>query len=317
MPHTQKKTIYYYGISVKDLRKNADATSNIRDIFQMIFEEHCYDTDDGKSLILSRANQRITMDILKDDESFLFCRVGKIKSNAEMLVRNLETCEWDNVLDPEELGIKGVEICTYFLLDYISGIVGFIFGQSAPGANILVNIVNEYTDNFNMSIENIISPDTVRTLMQDGAEVSKLNYTFLVPNVEILEYLGLSRDVIDSLGDDITKTVQLSIKNEVRTPLFKGAQAIKAAIDGLISSKNDKMDKISLTGKTRGSVTQDYKFDTSPLSFKLEFEVEEKVLSGVWRQMTPEKLAEEIYVKMLSFYRANKEHLLRFSNRDE
>lgn len=309
----QNKTVYYYGITITNLVDNSDATSNIKKIFDDVFKNNCI--GDGNSLALARGEQKITMDIIKNNDNYLFARVGKIKSNADMQFRNLTTGERKDVLTDEEAEQIGIEICTYFLLDYTVGIVGFILGQSAPGVNALVNLVNDYSEQYNMSITSIVSNDSVRALLNPGAKISKINYSFLIPDPAILSEIGLDRKVIMEMDNLRQKEVYLTIKCKERKPLFEGIDKIERVIKQL-KNKNENVEKLSVTGKTETSSSKNYTFAEELLSFNISFPIQQND-DGVITNSTPEQLANEVYIKMAQVYQENRENLVMLANRDE
>lgn len=314
-----KKTIYYYTVSIKNEMNNRDETSNIKTIFDQIFQDNCVvNNEDGverRSLLLSTGLKQVTMDIIINNENYLFARVGKIKSNSDMQFRDRQTLANYDVLGHEEVRSKGVEICTHFLLDYTIGIVGFIFGQSAPSANILNNIINNYNDERFMCLENIASPESINALCTDGAVLNKINYTFTIPSPEILSYLGLSRTQIDALGDMDTREIQLSIKNEPRKSLSKARDAIGTLIDAFRVDRNNTRN-LTFTGKSSVSSAQKYSFDVSNISYSIDIPLD-RVENGERVSLIPSELADEVYGKMRDVYTPNRGNLILFSNRAE
>ncbi|WP_410496506.1 hypothetical protein QTL86_03570 [Cellulosilyticum sp. ST5] len=309
----QEKTVYYYGITISNLVDNSDVTSDIKRIFTDIFTTNCI--GDGNSLALSRGEQKVTMDIIINNDNYLFARVGKVKSNADMQVRDLTTGERKDVLTDEELEKMGIEICTYFLLDYTVGIVGFILGQSAPGVNSLVNLVNEYSNAYNMTITSIMSNDTVSALLKPGSKISKINYSFLIPDPSVLAQVGLSRDVIMEMDGIRQKEVYLTVKCEERRPLFEGQEKIGKVIEKL-KHRNQNVKKLSVTGKTASSSSKNYTFAEDLLSFKISFPVQQND-DGIITNSTPEQLAGEVFEKMALLYQEHRENLVLLANRDE
>lgn len=309
----QEKTVYYYGITITNLVDNTDATADAKKIFDDIFDENCI--GDGNSLALARGEQKVTMDIIINNDNYLFARVGKIKSNADMQVRDLTTGERKDVLSDDEIEKMGIEICTYFLLDYSVGIVGFILGQSAPGVNILVNLVNEYCDNYNMSITSIMSNDSVSSLLKPGAKISKINYSFLIPDPAILSQIGLDRKIIMEMDDDRQKEVYLTIKCQGRKSLFEGQEKIGRVLAQL-KNKVQNVERLSVTGKTTSSSSKSYAFAEELLSFKISFPVQQND-DGIITNSTPEQLAREVFQKMVLLYQEHRENLVMLANRDE
>jgi hypothetical protein len=312
-----KRCMHFYVVSIKNLNTNQDVTHNLRDILNSNFDNYCHENDGVRSLQLSKGESHVTMDILQNNDSLLFARIGKIKPNAEMQLRNFRTLASGEVLPRNELNIRGVEICTHFLLDYNYGIVGFVFGMSAPSANMLVNIVNEYSDTYNMSIENIVSQDTIYALTNRGSVLGKIKYSFALPDVRILEYVGLNQESIDALQDTNVAEIELVIKSEPRHPLSADTNVITKVINSLRQvCENQRVKKLSANGKTVNSAYQDYKFEERKISNSIDVELD-KTVSGKIISKTPSELAEELFIKMRQNYLTNRTDIIRFANREE
>lgn len=310
----QDKVVYYYGINIINTITKVDETDKVKDIFKDIFSKNCI-KNNPPSIFLGSNGEHLTMDIIIDNDTYLFARVGKVKPNADMQLRNFKTGERKDVLTEKQLEEMGVEICTYFLLDYKKGIVGFIFGKSAPSVEVIKKILSEYTKEYEMEITSISSPDSVKALLNPGSEIKRITYKCLIPDPSVLSDIGLDRDVIAELGDSRDKEVVLTIKCIDNKPITKAQEKIVLLLEGLKKNK-DKISNVSVTGKTPTSITKNYSFDENFLSFKIKFPIEEND-SGIVRALTPAKLSEIVYEKMALVYQENRKLLLLLSNRDE
>lgn len=311
-----KRKVYYYSINLREVSSNLNENNKIKEIFEKIFNLNCTENDGIKNLILnSREDENhSTMDILFNDENYLFARVGKEKDIRDAVIRDKNTNAFEYVLDTTEVKDKTLEICTYFLLDYNNGLVGFIFGQSAPKVNSLVNIVNNYTEEYNMTIENIVGFQSVRLLLNPGSSVKKVNYTFKIPSPEVLSYIGLNPDSVDILGDSDIKEIQLSIKNTTRKNITGDPTIIEKLIkefEKIVKKPN--IEKLTFTGKTPNVANQDFNFDTQNLSYGVSISTT-KVVDGKTQLLTNKDLTEEVLHKLRASYIENKSHLVQMAN---
>lgn len=307
------KKVYYYTACIKEIATNRDVTNNMRDIFNRIFNGVCVNNNGIRTMTLCQAKECISLDILFESENYLFARVGKAKDPSDAVIRDNATKRYEYVLTGEELENKTLEICTYFLLDYKCGIVGFILGKAAPSVQSLINIVNENDENHFMSIENIASPESIRRLMTPGATIGKIKYTFRVPDVDILRELGLTREQIVALGETDVHEIDLTIRNKPWRNLTSDTGVIQKVIDSFAVLPELIKDSVSITGKTRNSSLQPYKYDEQDIVYSIDVPVE-KFEDGLKRKLTVDEVADEVLHKLRSIYIENKPHLLRFAN---
>lgn len=305
------KTIYYYAISIENSKLALNETHNAYTIISEIFKKNAK----SNSMNLAQGEKFVTMDIIKNDSQFLFAKVGEIKPSAEMQLRNYRTLERKEVISPEDKKELGVEICTHFLLDYETGIVGFVFGKAAPSVNILVNMVNTYSDEYVMSISNIVSGDSVQALLKPGSQIRKISYKALVPDIRILEHINLPRELAYNLLSNEELEVEVTIKERGRTPLFTGRDKISEAIHALKGKINNKsIENVKVNGKTTNSLSQDYKFIEQKLNSKVDITYEVDDFNQIIEES--EKVDEQFYSKMMEEYQVNRGTLILLANRD-
>jgi len=310
------RRVYYYKISIFDRYVNNDETINAHTIFNEIFTTNCVNINGFDSLTLDVGEHnvdRITMDILHRDGNYLFARVGKTKDINEALIRDIRTNEINTVVDVADNENKKLEIFTYFLLDYTTGVLAFIEGQAAPNVSNLTNIIYRYNDGYLMNIENIVSNETVRTLLTPGSIISKLNYNFRVPAPEILEGLHLPRELIDVLTDADLTQARLVLRNDNRKHLTSEPTLIERLIDVVQRNPLDDGDEISLVGRTVNSSLQEFSFDIQNYSTTVDIPTT-RVLDGVISTLTLEDVAEEAFVRMRSAYTTQKDNILNLGN---
>jgi|GEM_PF-6835906 len=255
------------------------------------------------------------MDVIENSNEYLFAKIGRQRPSVHMQKRNLETDETEEVLTMEDKNNKGIEVCTYFLLSYSTGIVSFIFTQGGPSENNLVNIIIQYKNQTHMMIiKNIVSTDTVRKLITNGSEISKISYSFSTPHAKILEHLKLSRKVTIELEQNEEIEVQLVVKNtKRRTPLAVGKEKIKSLVEEIknINKEDADITKAIIEGKTLNSKSQKFLLDEEQnLNEKVIISYECDVNGNV---KDVDKFYKEVYKKLSEEYEKNKKTLMVLS----
>ena len=174
------RKVYYYCVEIREGKNNKNITSRIREVFNNIFDNNATVVDGMRTLKLQNGN--VILDILVNNETYLFARVGKETEHYNILKRNKETMKAEPAIKNDDINTV-LEVCTYFLLDYRNGIVGFVFGQSAPTPNALINIITDYDLENTINITRIASPESVRALFKPGSAIKKIKYVMRTPNI--------------------------------------------------------------------------------------------------------------------------------------
>lgn len=226
-----RKKVSYYSLSLKKSETGTCVDNKtLKDEINKIIKKNCDKSDGLEHIILQgelNSFERITMDIISNDEDYLFARLGKLKGNGEVLVRHLKTNKANGIANDD----VRPEIYTYFLLDYNYGILGYLNNNSIPKPDVITNIFSRYNDSFCMEIHNIVNPKTVMDLMKPGSELGQIEYSYKIPNIYILEGLGLDKETVIELEDLEYDTVSITINNEPRKKLTKEYKKIKKLIE--------------------------------------------------------------------------------------
>ncbi|MCR6516450.1 hypothetical protein M4I33_16460 [Clostridium sp. LY3-2] len=303
------RKVYYYCVEVKDGRSNIDVTSNIKDIFNNIFSKNANVVDGRKTLQIQ--NGEVSLDILVNNNDYLFARVGKETEHYNILKRDTTTFRAEPVIRNEDIN-SILQVCTYFLLDYNTGIVGFVFGKSAPTPNALTNIVMDYDSKHSINISRIASPESVRSLLKPGSELKKVKYIMRTPNIEILEALNIKDSLKQKMIEMDKQEIEIIIKNKNKS-MFPTFEETKGFIEDIFSA-NEKED-ISLFGNSGSSRQKEFKFLEQDISYPIEI-TEYVVVDKIKKRMENEAISTMVYNTLKKVYNDNYEDIIRFAGMD-
>ncbi|NMF04361.1 hypothetical protein ACUH7Y_24860 [Clostridium beijerinckii] len=310
---------YYYKINLINRINRASVNNNYKDIFDNILNGYLNNQNRYESIVLKEGElsdgqiiDRITLDIISNDRQYIFARVSKSKDNKENLIRNMATNEITEVLQPDELGFKTLETYTYFLLDYTIGVLSYIEGQKAASINEIKKIFGE-NDQYEMSIENIASTETIRALLTEGSTISKIYYDFRIPNPEILNGLGLPPRAVLALGDTAVTNARLIIKNDPRKDLTKDINVVRRLIESLRPDDNGDDAKATVIGKTPGTTQQEYGFELKNYSTPVDIP-STRVVEGEIVVLTLQELSEQYFARMRAAYVGSIETIRNLAN---
>lgn len=302
------RKVYYYSLDLREVRGNIDVTKDIKNIFDDIFNNNAKRIDYITTLSLQ--NDKISLDILKNNDEFLFARVGKETEHYNILKRDRSTKEFEEVLTRSETD-KILEVCTYFLLDYKNGIVGFIFGQAAPTPNAIVSIITDYSDKYTLCIDRISSPESVKSLLRPGSTIKKVKYVMRTPNIEILDALKIKPGLKNKMIHMPKQEIEILIKNGNKS-MFSSMDEMRGFIDELFSAKEK--EDIILYGNSGGGRQKEFKFLEQDISYSIdikEYDIEGKIK----RRLSNDEIQQNVYNDLKVLYNKNYEEILMYAGK--
>lgn len=306
-----QRNVFYYSLEVKEVTSNKDVTENLKHIYKEIFEKNCR-IEDGGLKTLSLNSGQVTLDILEETEEFLFGRVGKETEHYNIIKRDTKTLRSQEVLSNDDEDIV-LQVCTYFLLSYKTGIVGFVFGKSAPSVNALISIITDYSDDYFMNIIRIASPESVRALFKPGSALKKFKYVVRTPNIEILEALEIKDKVKSKMIAMEKDEIEIVIKNGNKS-MFPTFEETKNFIETILEA-DDLRNDITLVGNSAGGRQKEFKFLEQDISYPIEIK-EYKIEDNKKQRVQVEEINNNVYTKLKQVYRDNYVDIIRFAGKD-
>lgn len=303
------RNVYYYCVEIRDVKSNKNITSDIKHIFNSIFDENATVVEGRRTLKLQNGN--ITLDILVNNDNYLFARVGKETEHYNIVKRDKSTMKAEPVIKNEDINTV-LEVCTYFLLDYNNGIVGFIFGKSAPTPNALINIITDYDSENTINITRIASPESVRALLKPGSTIKKVKYIMKTPNIEVLEALNIKDNIKQKMINMEKQEIEIIIKNKNKS-VFPTWDETKEFIGELFQSKEK--EDISLFGNSGKSRQKEFKFLEQDISYPIEIK-EYEVKDNKKIRIDNEIISTSVYESLRVVYNSNYNDIIRFAGMD-
>lgn len=300
------KKAYYYKMNLISKVNGQIIENNYKNNLDYVLNRHLNDRGNYKSITLKKGEMsngkiidRVILDVIRNDQQYLFARVSKSKDDKENLIRNERTNEILEVLQPNELEYKTLEAYTYFLLDYTQGILSYIEGRQAAKIKYITNLFDE-NDQYNIDIENIASNETIRALLTEGSTISRIYYDFRVPNPEILKELKLPPRVIDILSDTAVTNARIILKNEPRKNILEEINIIKKLINAL-KPLNEDEPKAVVVGKTPNTTQQEFGYEFKNYSTPVDIPAT-RVEDGQVVVLSLEEISQEYFARMKATY---------------
>lgn len=295
---------------------------NLEPILKEIFTRKAVDGIDCKMLDLTPninaddIDPKIILDIF-DSTSFLFGRICKKKSNSAILQRDYVSLVPAEVFTPAEARKKGIEVFTYFIIDYTKSIISIANAQDAPGAGILNNILDNYNSAYVMRFTNIPNEDGINLLYNSTSpEITRLQFEVPSPDPQYLQkILGLTEAEIAYIAGNDLVTTTVTLKPNPYKSLEKDYGKVREIID-ILRANNNKYNHTIVRGKSNEFSNKDFdlhaKYFTYPIQVKKFHMVE-----GVKKEYNLNEITEQFKTGLLQAYYGNKDLLLAIANRED
>lgn len=287
----------------------------IKDLLVSIIEENSKDVNGFKVLDLTRDNDlHYVADIFSYKEQKLFLRVSNQKPSGGYLRRNYTTNIPAGVLGTLSEDKEGIEVYTYALLDYESGIFSIVNQQSAPNYKIINYFFSKYNVDYYMEFTAIPNPDGIsRIYAAKEPRISQIEIEVPVPSADVLEQMfgWKAKDILDVQGRGLKATMRLSGMD--RRVITDTEEESKGLID-CIKEKIIDYNKAKVRAKADGIKTRDYSFFDENFSYPVEIP-SYCIIDGEKHYHTADDLI-PIYREHLQMaYNENKQLLKSISNR--
>ena len=222
-------------------------------------------------LDLTRDNElHYVADIFSYKDNSLFMRVSSQKPSGGYLRRDYTTNVPAGVLEGTSEDKEGIEVYTYALLDYETGIFSIVNQQSAPSHRIINYFFTKYNVNYFMDFKAIPNPDGISRIYEAvEPRISQVEIEVPVPSAEVLEQMfgWDAKDIMDIQGNGLKATMKLSsVDRKVITDTDGETKGLIDCIKSRITDYN----KAKVRAKASGVKTRDYSFFDENFSYPIE-----------------------------------------------
>lgn len=294
---------------------------NLKELYDDILKCHSKQHKNCRTLCLNPKAEdgtpKLMMDIINFKQGYLFGRLSKQKENNALLKRDYETDEAEDVFTPFEAKKRGIEIFTYFLLDYSKGILSIVSAQGAPKAAVLNNILIEYNNSYYTKIVDIPNGEGIEVLY--NAHNPELTAVELeVPNPEaryLEEVLGIKEPVMFDMLNEGTQKVYVMIKPYTRQSLERDEKKVKRIIE-IFKENRNRYAKAVITGK--GSGLKNQKFDLHAKYFSYPITINKfHVEAGKRIEYSLDELTSQFSYGLYNAYQSNYDLIIALADREE
>ena len=245
---------------------------------------------------------KMVLDIFPTTENnYLFGRVCKQKNKSGMIKRDYLTYVPDEVFTPDVAAKQGIEVFSYFLLDYSSGIIISATSNQVSPKRGLDEIIQHYAPTYELEFVAIPNSDGIRLLYDAGSpQLYRIEFDCPRPSSEYLQQMfGLDENQLLYLASTDIDSMQIILKPKRAQPLTRRPKNVRGVLDFLGSMKH--MNDIKVRGKSERFNATDFSFYSQYYTYPIDV-VKYKLQDGNRVECSLDELTENFEIALKQAY---------------
>lgn len=304
-----KRKVSFYYLSANEYIENYEKRTvqekeltlhDIEGIFLDIFDTKMHLlANNHKAINVTTKSNKYVIEVFYYKNSMSFLRIGQQNDANTVALRDQNTLESENV--PMKDG-QLLELFTYALIDFKTGIVSYIGINGAPKISAIQSLFSLYDERkIVASVSSIMTDDILNTISRKRI-ISKILLTVSIPKDDILSDIGISATDFDDLRNVKTSTITYNIVAQRNKNVFSSSNHIAEWFGEIKTKFGDCLKGLSVNAKDENEESQTY--DLLEHSFTKTVYLSEENSS---------KLTENDFEKSLKrVYSSNQTELLRY-----
>lgn len=277
-----KKTVHYYKMDLelttfKDIKgketavKKAIPETEIIKIFQDVQRKLT-----GNSIRLPYDDKNVFIELLHIDERYAFGKLSNNQDSSTFQIRDEKTQQSSPL--PVNPG-QSIEIFTYYLISFDTGIISFIFGLSAPRINRLQSVAklcaNPTLNGYSVLITPVPRKNIVDVIKRKSI-VGRLTYTYTLPSDDVLsQFLPMEKfDEID-LKQIKHHRITVELKAERNKSFFKDNNVLGVVVDNIHKTFKDRLKSLKVEAKDNDEQLKNYDLLEQNFTYQIDIDINE------------------------------------------
>ena len=240
-------------IQVKQL-----SNSDIETFFRRICTEKMQSIAGGhKAINITVSSSRYVIEVISHEEHRAFIKIGQQNPANTVALRDKTTLETESVPMKES---QLLELYTFCLIDFETGIVSYIGINGAPRISAIRNLFDQGIDreeNVSAHLAAIMTNDILQVLVKKHI-ISKISVTVAVPEDQILSDIGLDRESFDSIRNIKTRMVTYKLVGRRNKNIFTSSNKLAELIANIKAKHGDNLKGLTANAKDANEKSQAY-----------------------------------------------------------
>ena len=213
--------------------------------------------NEHKAMNITVSSSQYVIEVISYEEHRAFIRIGQQNPSNTVALRDRTTLETESVPMKES---QLLELYTFCLIDFETGIVSYIGINGAPRISAVRNLFGQRTDrgeNVSAHLAAIMTDDILDILVKKHI-ISMLSVTVAVPEDKILSDIGLDRESFDSIRNIKTKIVTYKLVGQRNKNIFSSSNKLAELIASVKMKYGDDLKGLNANAKDQGEKSQSY-----------------------------------------------------------
>ena len=232
--------------------------SDIEAYFQRICAEKMQAlANEHKAMNITVSSTQYVIEVISYEEHRAFIKIGQQNPSNTVALRDRTTLETESVPMKES---QLLELYTFCLIDFETGIVSYIGINGAPRISAIRNLFDQGIDReekVSAHLAAIMTNDILDILVKKHI-ISKLTVTVAVPEDQILSDIGLDRESFDSVRNVKTRMVTYKLVGRRNKNIFSSSGKLAEMIASIKMKYGDNLKGLSANAKDFNEKSQPY-----------------------------------------------------------
>ncbi|MBQ8200231.1 MAG: hypothetical protein IJZ74_00535 [Clostridia bacterium] len=234
------------------------SNSDIETYFQRICAEKMQTLVNGhKAMNITVSSSHYVIEVISIEDHRAFIKIGQQNPSNTVALRDRTTLETESVPMKES---QLLELYTFCLIDFETGIVSYIGINGAPRISAVRNLFDqnlERDENVSAHLAAIMTNDILKVLVNKHI-ISKLSVTVAVPEDQILSDIGLDRESFDSVRNVKTRMATYKIVGQRNKNIFSSSGKFAEMIASIKMKYGDNLKGLCANAKDFNEKSQSY-----------------------------------------------------------
>ena len=306
----RSRKISFYRISLEEhgyikrrntTRINELSNSKTEELFNEVYNQMTILKNEHRARNVCTINNDYVIEAYEYSNHILVARIGQQNTADTVALRDYETLESEDVpMSANQL----LELYTFFIIDFETGILSYIGLNGAPKLSAIKQLFDDVlSDRCIVAKLSVIMTDDVLGLLTRKDTISKITLSVAIPDDEILsEVVGLSKKHFDLLGNVKTKTATIKLVANKNKNVLKSSNELGTFIERIKEKYGDSVQHINVNAKNNDEKTQTYDLMNYNFTKKVEIGRNDSGFSQ-----------NELIEVLKTTYTTSKQELIRYS----
>ena len=251
-----KRKVSFYKLSLEQNNKILENVK-IEQYFKIIYDR-MLDIDNGnKAVSVSALKKQVVIEVIDFKEHLAFVKIGQQNAANTVGLRDSETLKTEIV---PMTNTQKLELFTYCIIDFTTGIISYIAINGAPRVSALKYLFKDFLDEYKIKAEldSILTNDILEQIVRKDI-IGKMVISVVVPPDTILaESWCLDKETFDDFRNVKRTTVQYNIVADRNKNIFGNSSKLSRAFTSLKEIFGHNLKRVSVTAKNNNEKMQTY-----------------------------------------------------------